>query len=642
MNHFETAEAFHFYSDNLAVALAKTEPRLLYLGLESGGRKRTHRDNNLLRPGSGGGLFPGRRAEGAMGVFSRSNPQEIAYNGLKLPDGTNVTCEISVLAREVRIRIEASSDLTGEVFRIAFAPDVAPPSLWASPKDWNRRRHDDGATSMVPETKTREYLLPATVSFPDYGMLSLTAGDGAVTVVQQVVPDLANAGLNLGLPNVSDHIARKAYHLGEIALVFVLGEPRRSFELVLTVLPELVPEIEGCDFTGDQWQGFRRCWMNAFTLNQDTLSLGDNPILHGLGHLAIHWKSDMAVYTPELSPGLKVQDFFRNALDLTFTEHTDSHGKMTGYGWENGACNLIALHAYLLVTGDWEFARKHQAIVERIVEYNLSLDSDGDGILEALYHGNHFRDEKTSLNWWDAFAFGHKDAYGNLVYYQAFRRIREVLDALGSRDCVDRIDAFLSLFRANFHSVFYNEATGVYSGWISRDGKMHDYMFTFITAMAINEGLVGGAQAREMLIRLLGALDESGYGEFRYGVPGPAVPVHPDDRSDWGPMADWGRYENGGFCGQTAYHFILALYRTNMREEADRILFNLLDTFEELPTHSGLNPGFCKSWDWRTRDGQPCGYNYLADNYVFLLASIQGHYGVDLPALKSPHRDGGS
>ena len=287
---------------------------------------------------------------------------------------------------------------------------------------------------------------------------------------------------------------------------------------------------------------------------------------------------------------------------------------------------------------DLEFARRHLATVQRVIEFNLALDCDADGILEASYHGNHFRDPKTSLNWWDAFAFGHKDAYGNLVYYSAFRRVREVLARLAGADLgalLDRIDSFLDRFPSAFHDTFFNPETGVYAGWISRDGRVHDYMFTFITAMAVNEGVAPADAARGMMQRLLDQLEKSGYGEYRFGVPGPAIPVAVEDRSDWGPMADWGRYENGGFCGQTAYHFLMALYRVGMREQADRILFSMLHTFETMPTHSGLTTRFTESWDWRTRDGEPCGYNYLADNYVFLLAAVEGHFGVEPPGVNA-------
>jgi len=293
--------------------------------------------------------------------------------------------------------------------------------------------------------------------------------------------------------------------------------------------------------------------------------------------------------------------------------------------------------ADLLETNDWHFVRKHLPAIKKIIDYNLSLDSDNDGILEALYHGNDMNGEKSSLNWWDAFAFGHKDAYGNLVYYQAFTRILPVLEQLGATDTCNRLIDFLQQFRDNFHSTFYNDATGVYAGWISQDGTVHDYMFTFITAMAINAGLVEIGPGEKMLQILLDQLEKSGYGEFKYGVPGPAIPVELSDRGDWEPMNGWGRYENGGFCGQTAYHFLLALYKCDMREIADKILFRLLDTFENILTHSGLNTRFGQSVDWRTRDGQPCGYNYLADNYIFLLAAIQGHFQIPLPSLKSQH-----
>jgi hypothetical protein len=348
----------------------------------------------------------------------------------------------------------------------------------------------------------------------------------------------------------------------------------------------------------------------------------------------MHWKSDMALYTPALLPGLTLHDFFRNALKQTFEDCTDAEGHIGSYGWENKAAVLTALHAHLLATGDWDFAREHLPVLKRILRAALARDLDGDGLLEAPFHGNRFEENRASLNWWDDFAFGHKDAFANLVYHQAFRRIGGVLRGLGETALSDELAAFTARTRRRFHSTFFNSKSGLYAGWISLDGRMHDYAFTFITAMAVTEGLVPGTRrARAMMKRLLVLLDQQGYGEFRYGVPGPARPVAPEDRTQWPPMSDWGRYENGGFCGQTAYPFLMALYATGLRAEADRILFNMLDTFERLPTHSGLNPGYCKSWDWRTKDGLPCGYNYLADNYVFLLAAVQGHFHAPLPAL---------
>jgi hypothetical protein len=618
-----TSQGWSFQSPYLALAVRKTAPQIGFLNIESGGRSRQHLDKNLLRPGFGGEILPDQE-------LNFSGEQETSLNYANNTITGHITCPDD---RSFKLVFHTGETLTGTLFRVAFAPNIAPPSLWAKPCHWDRLPDPLDADPFDPPSFLRDFHPPGLISLPEYGLLRCESSTPNLKIRETLNPDAANIGMNLGLKNLGGHNNRRAFHHGRFEFSFELTEPVTDVELTFTVIPEIYPQIPGCDLDAPQWDGFKRHWMSNFTLNPPTLSLGDNPILHGLGHLAIHWKSDLSVLTPELLPGISLHEFFKQALELTFTQHTAANGQMTGYGWENGACNLIALHAYLVGTGDWAFARKYLPTIQKVIEYNLALDQDNDGLLEAAYHGNHFRDEKTSLNWWDAFSFGHKDAYGNLVYYEAFRRSLPILERLDQPDIVTRLEDFLTKFRANFHSTFFNPETGVYAGWISRDGRVHDYMFTFISAMAINAGLVVDSQGREMMQRLLDQLVESGYGDFKYGVPGPAIPVHPDDRSDWGPMADWGQYENGGFCGQTAYHFILALYRVGLREQADKILFNMLETFENLPTQSGLTTRFTESWDWRTKDGRPCGYNYLADNYVFLLAAIQGHFGIDLPKL---------
>ena len=166
---------------------------------------------------------------------------------------------------------------------------------------------------------------------------------------------------------------------------------------------------------------------------------------------------------------------------------------------------------------------------------------------------------------------------------------------------------------------------------------MHDYMFTFITSMAINEGLVPQELGIEMMRIMLAKMQEQGY-DGVYGVPGPLLPVAKEDKGTWDEMTRWGRYENGGLCGQAACHFLNALYHVGLRKEADDILFKMLATFEREYTHSGVFPGYVQSVDWRTKGGAPSGYNYLADNYYFLLAAITGHFGVKYPELTDPNR----
>ena len=70
-----------------------------------------------------------------------------------------------------------------------------------------------------------------------------------------------------------------------------------------------------------------------------------------------------------------------------------------------------------------------------------------------------------------------------------------------------------------------------------------------------------------------------------------------------------------------------------MKREADDILFAILNTYEKEMTHSGLMPGYCQSIDWRTKDGVRCGYNYLADNYYFLISVYAGRHKMKHPAV---------
>ena len=193
--------------------------------------------------------------------------------------------------------------------------------------------------------------------------------------------------------------------------------------------------------------------------------------------------------------------------------------------------------------------------------------------------------------------------------------------------------AQLEKFDANFFDTFYNPETGLMAGWISRDGNVHDYGFTFAVSMGVNEGLIPKDTGKKMIKKLLSIMKKEGYGDLRFGIPGNVMPIGERDTIHWPCMSDWGRYENGGLCGMNGFHFLTAMYKVGLSEEADAIFKAILNTFENEFTHSGLMPGYVQSCDWRTKEGHPCGYNYLADNYYFLLAAYTGKGKVPHPAV---------
>jgi hypothetical protein len=377
--------------------------------------------------------------------------------------------------------------------------------------------------------------------------------------------------------------------------------------------------------------------------------MGDNISLHGTAHLAVHMKSDLLQVMGEDKERFKlVRKVFEKQIMNSFlygmaddgeVNYTYIHNKEK----KNPMCNYIDSVPGVIIStagiSHWNmpFAKKLVPYAMRTADFIMSLDSDGDGIFEVPFPGDFMEQEKEvgyrQCNWWDNFAFGHKDIYFNYLCYRALREFSQLLRKLKKNAEAEKYEAQTKKFRENFYKTFYNPETTLMAGWVSRDGKMHDYMFTFAVSMGIDEGLIPEDEGRRMLLILLAQMEKEGYGDLRYGIPGNVKPIDPVDTYDWPPMMAWGQYENGGLSGMNGFHFLTSMYKVGLDKEADAIFKAILNTFEKEFTHSGLMPGYVQSVDWRTKDGKPCGYNYLADNYYFLLAAYTGKAKMDHPAV---------
>ncbi len=145
--------------------------------------------------------------------------------------------------------------------------------------------------------------------------------------------------------------------------------------------------------------------------------------------------------------------------------------------------------------------------------------------------------------------------------------------------------------REVYVKTFLNPATGVLAGWKSADGQLHDYYFLFVNGIAIHYGLVPKDQANAIMDKLLAKMKEVGYTRFDLGLPGNLIPVAKKDYFPSEPRWGGGEkedgsdgfqiYENGGATACFAYYTLAALYDLGRREEADRILFPMLDSFEK-------------------------------------------------------------
>ena len=407
----------------------------------------------------------------------------------------------------------------------------------------------------------------------------------------------------------------------------------------------IYPRLKGIE--GDRrFDGFRRNWLNILQLNPGLRALA-NHAASDTAALCYYEYADVARHTPPLADGLSALLLVRQSLDRVLAGNP-AYG-MTGYRLfdKGNATNypaasldtypslLIAAGEYVGGSGDDDWLKHNYVGLERWAQKLLATDRDGNGLFEYHLSGNSGswpdKDRTQPSNWWDTIGFGHEDAYANALAYRALRGTAELADRLGKDADAVRYRAAAKKLHDAYFKTFYNPATGVLAGWRSADGQLHDYYFLFVNGIAIHYGLVEKDRANGIMDRLMAKLKAVGYKRFDLGLPGNLIPVPRNDYVSQDPR--WGggakadnsdgfqRYENGGATACFAYFTLAALYDLGRREEADRILFPLLDAIEKGGFRGRGHNGM--SNDWKAWDGTPWGYEgFLGDNYYVLLAVL--------------------
>lgn len=619
-----------YNSDFLSITLDKQKGKIAFFGIESGGRDRDkHASYNLTIP-----------AYGAMaGVFKKKAPlnNEITEE-YAVFNGENSQVKYS-FPNERQMDVEFKNPLKGDIFSVRWSIKTAPPTIWTE-KAPKKLKSTDPLTFFKTEFK-----LPLIVHFPDFGRVEISASAADVYCVEELQASRDFMGLDLGYLNHSyNHNRIHGLHYGSSFLTFKSKKAGESVALSFKVLEECYPPLP--DESDPRFNGLKRNWINSFAMNREQFDMGDNIYFHGTGHLAIHMKSDMLQFVGDDKQFEIVRRVYEKQVERSFKESQGECGEVSVCYFNNknrkqsGNCSCDSTPGAIIALcgiSNWNlpFAKKLLPYAIKAADFLLTFDPDKDGIFELPFPGDYMGQscEIAYSNWWDNFAFGYKDVYFNCLVHRALRELSKLLHRIHRHSLAQKYEEQLKLFDKNFYNTFYNPETGLMAGWISKNGKMHDYGFTFAVSMGINEGVIPKREGKKMIKKLLDIMKKEGYGDLRFGIPGNVMPVAQSDTIYWPCMSDWGRYENGGLNGMNGFHFLTAMYNVGMTEEADRILFAEMDTYEKEMTHSGLMPGYCQSIDWRTPQGVPCGYNYLADNYYFLLSVYAGKYQMKHPAV---------
>jgi hypothetical protein len=424
------------------------------------------------------------------------------------------------------------------------------------------------------------------------------------------------------------------------------NEEMKSIEYQLEVVA-LYPELPGIE-DDSRYDGFRRNFLNAMQLNPQIRSFS-NSSSGGPAPFAMYFYSAVAAQGITIAPGITTLDILKQTLEVYlkgflvygmagfFGEMKKGH--YMPYDFLDTYPSLVLCVAdYVLPSGDYAWFETHYAAIKGWIDKIISHDLDGDGLIEYPLSGNAGSwPEVIQLrpsNWWDTIGFGHKDAYGNGLAFQAFtlmakmaRIIGKVEDALIYEEHADKIKSL-------YYTTFYNPETGVLAGWKSDDDALHDYYFLFVNGLAVLFGLVSDEIGNGIMDKLLDKMEAVGFTNFELGLPGNLVSIRLEDyvhklrRWGGGEQADnsdgFQIYENGGTSGCYAFFTISALYKLGRFDDGDRIYLPMLRAFERGDFQGRGENGM--TYDWRMWDGTPYGYEcLLADNYTSILPAIESY-----------------
>ena len=353
--------------------------------------------------------------------------------------------------------------------------------------------------------------------------------------------------------------------------------------------------------------------------------------------LALLFYAEQAVWAPHLEDGISPMALVGASVDQYFKG-------ASGYMMPN--LNVFS--------PDWKSSRETPAYlvisawyVIRTIggrpqahEWLKPMEALADRI-EARFGGDGLVDEP-GREWFDVYDFQGPDAFSNAADYRAFLCMADVETLAGRPAPAKRFRDDAERIKAAYFKTFFNPATGVLAGWRSPDGKLHDYMFPWVNGFAICQGLVPDEQAKGILQKMLAKMEGIGFHSFQYGLPTNLIPMSPADyfpHTSGAPKRPdgtdtWQVYMNGGATPPYEYYFIQALYRNGLGEDAERLLWPLMGSYEKSTFNAGIefpgqkqrNPVGSAFYEWDGSRGR--GEGYLPEDWQGLDALFTGHFGI--------------
>ncbi len=625
--HADASSVAHVYDDDrmldirtrwYRIQLDKSVPRINFLAWDSMGEGNL--GVNFLR-GSGG--FPHlKRVEHSVMAIGNGRLARMGnvfqYAPVDVAPGVALRLAIKAGERdfdlELTVRADRRTAMHGGVFRFDFAPNQTPTTFICH-----------------PEKVFNFVSTPCYLHAPDFGTAFITSSNKETCFYR------TPAGI---FPALDYHV--------EIAPQ-IPARPDRLCELNAGVWREVLhfaietirpfPDLTASD------SRLRRLPAWALNLTQwrpDTGIISNSVVSVNCG-LSMLFYAEMAAFSPPLKAGISAMELVRASVHRYFNGSPGyfmpPRNVYAARGnWQSSRetpAYLIICAWYVIRTiGGMQELGKSLYALECIAGEIESLDTNGDGLAD---HGKGM--------WFDCYNIHGADAYSNAANYRAFRCLAELENLAGRPAMAEHYTRIADRIEHIYMKTFFNPATGVLAGWRDEKGQLHDYMFPWVNGFAIYQGLVPDKEANAILDRLLAQIKKDQFQSYEFGLPTNLIPIRPADyipHTSGAPTNPsgtntWQQYMNGGVCPTFVYYVIQSFYKLGRRNEAERLLWPLVASFEK----GTFNAGVQVSAQWPRRNpvgsafylwsgAHAMGEGYLPEDWQAMTAIFTGHYGIRL------------
>ncbi len=626
-----TKEVIEFSSVWLRLMVARERPEITFLCWDSLGKGNLQ--TNLLKTGENGGgrlisapLFSTEVALKLRGPAACEG-NVISYE-LECPDGGCARWEI---------RIEEKS------IQMAFDWAIARTSVFATPPAL-RLAFDIVPTPTAPIANPVAGMgapLPCVLHASDCGSLLISRTDNSGC---SALEGRKTRSDRLWEATIVDQASRRS----EDGLYAV---PSGNSCWALSLAVEAVKPVPALTDADPRLKTLPRHWLNNFQYQDDVGVMANNIISANATTSCMLHYIEPAVYTPPMAGGVEAIQVGRETLDRYFSG-ARGYGTEADDPWiflDSYPCFLITAWDVIRVTGDLELLGRWLPLLEGYAAHIKEQDRDGDGFPESTKPGtpsDSCRSPHSNIA--DQMNFGHNDAYSSALTYRALNCLGDLERLAGRPELAESCEQDAERIRAGYMEKFFNPETGIIAGWRDRDGDLHDYWFPWVNGTAIIYGLVPTDEANAIADRFEAKIREVEYDRFDLGLPICLIPMRKRDYGVMGPddfpvmgtsvnedgSDGFGEFANGGTGALMAYSYIQALYQLGRREEADRILWPMMERYavggyqnrEKPDSASGSYSTGLEFMHW---NGTPSGYEgFLADSYFAQLAIFTGYYGI--------------